>query len=804
MPKIIRKKRFLLNHKLPNFYNQKNEIIHLAYDFDEESIGNSDYVEHVQIAVEEFNACDFAKLIYRPVHITNLNKNCSIDEFTLRKKHLNQIVFGQLNSSSKFLLATTWTIYSFEDYIHFLRKINNTIDTWSAFAWIDANTANPKFQSNPVGILLHEIYHLFGIRDLYRLPVDCWNGILYTNITAVLACETIKKQIDSNCSKLDLLKNTESGSCSAFSEALIVSPVSLFSMHQYSRKTLAPFYLINKTRISELLNEKHFTEDLQEDYFELLEKYQGCNHFVTYQDILALVKSIYLSAPDSLLGRNFSTPNYYSVKAVYRPLADEEKFNRLITFFKQSENFNYPILAQENLNLSVDIGTILVIDLAEKLKIVNLTPQRISCSIENPINLTGTLQLSEECILTLYSQTSAIYQVNITLKTNSTVNISCIRLTFSEKARLMDTLLLGNPSVEYRLSKPSSVIDLIGLCRAIGVPRQNNLQCISTDLPNGLFFSNCSISGMESNESYNFTVNFSNKIKNKTCRVQFLAVNNSVLNNKQSNESSLNYLIEGSHRLNETGPLAYFKQHAYENILLNTSDLEASARLTNTLLERYIWQLHYLFALPMLHGFFEGCVDGARLHLVIKLIFKIGLSLLLVSMNYFSNLQLPFLFFYYISEFSIIKHLTTVPINAARGIQIILFFIVTELEYGFSNLWLLADKPIFWSALNDHVNKFFLQMLWIPLVKSTGYLLSSYIIDCLGPLTNKKIGNDATSVNAKADNPSQLCEASFFNSLKIMKNTISFKNIKRLPSIFYKQYGLAKEVNTAIFLHNSI
>ena len=144
------------------------------------------------------------------------------------------------------------------------------------------------------------------LRILYRLPIDCWNGILYTNISAILECKTIKNSVNSNCSKVDFLKNIEPGACSALSEDLIISPISLFSLHQYTRKTLEPIYLINETRIIELLKEKNFTVDLQKDYFELLGKYQGYNHFATYQDISALVKSIYLSAPDSLWGQNFN------------------------------------------------------------------------------------------------------------------------------------------------------------------------------------------------------------------------------------------------------------------------------------------------------------------------------------------------------------------------------------------------------------------------------------------------------------------------------------------------------------------
>ena len=800
MPKIkrklkkIRKKRFLVNDNLPNFYSNKNEIIHLAYDFSEESILDLDYVEQVKIASEEFNAYNFAKLTYRPVSTTNLTMNSSIDELALRKKHLNQIVFGQFNSSSNFLLATTWVIYSFDNYINFLKKINSTMDSWSAFAWIDANTANPKYQSNPVGILLHEIYHLFGIKDLYRLPIDCWNGILYTNISAILECKTIKNSVNSNCSKVDFLKNIEPGACSALSEDLIISPISLFSLHQYTRKTLEPIYLINETRIIELLKEKNFTVDLQKDYFELLGKYQGYNHFATYQDISALVKSIYLSAPDSLWGQNFNTPNYYSVKAVYRPLADEEKFNRLIAFFKQSENFNYPILAQESLNLSVDTGDTQVINLVEKFKVVNLTPQRIRCYIEKPTPLTAILQLSEECILKLYSQTDVIYRVNITLKTNSTVINRYIQLFFSKKPRLMDTLILENPSVVFKLSKSSRIIDLIDLCRAITMSQQNDLQCISSDLPKDLLFFNCSVSGMDHNKSYIFTVNFSNQLINKTCKLHFLAFNRSVRNNNQNHGVALNYVLEGPYVFNDTRPLTY------ENILPMPSHLDPSDSLTNPIIGRYK-QLNYLLTFPLLHGAFEGCIDAMSLNSGIKLICKTVSSLLLVSMNYFSKLQFPFLFFYYLIEFSLNKNLATSHRKIIHDFQLILFLIVTELEYGFCNLWFLADKPIFLSALNEHINNFFIQMLWMPLIKTTGYLLSSFMIDFMSQLSNGKIRNDA-STNTKLNNIPQLGGASFFNSLKIMKNTVSFKNIKRLPNMFYKQHDLPNKENTTHFLHN--
>ncbi len=44
-----------------------------------------------------------------------------------------------------------------------------------------------------------------------------------------------------------------------------------------------------------------------------------------------------------MMGRTFDVPYYYLIKGMYRPLADEEKLNRLISAFRRAENFNYPI-----------------------------------------------------------------------------------------------------------------------------------------------------------------------------------------------------------------------------------------------------------------------------------------------------------------------------------------------------------------------------------------------------------------------------------------------------------------------------
>ncbi len=45
-------------------------------------------------------------------------------------------------------------------------------------------------------------------------------------------------------------------------------------------------------------------------------------------------------------------------------------------------------------------------------------------------------------------------------------------------------------------------------------------------------------------------------------------------------------------------------------------------------------------------------------------------------------------------------------------LNVLVFFLVAELEYGFSNLWQLVDKPHFWPALNERLNQLFIQMLY--------------------------------------------------------------------------------------------
>lgn len=70
-----------------------------------------------------------------------------------------------------------------ENYVKAERRLFNITPTsLPAFSVIQIDTKSSVFQLATIGILLHEIFHLFGIKDLITLNINCMNGIYYPNI----------------------------------------------------------------------------------------------------------------------------------------------------------------------------------------------------------------------------------------------------------------------------------------------------------------------------------------------------------------------------------------------------------------------------------------------------------------------------------------------------------------------------------------------------------------------------------------------------------------------------------------------
>ncbi len=70
-----------------------------------------------------------------------------------------------------------------ENYVKAERRLLNITPTsLPAFSVIQIDTKSSVFQLATIGILLHEIFHLFGIKDLITLNINCMNGIYYPNM----------------------------------------------------------------------------------------------------------------------------------------------------------------------------------------------------------------------------------------------------------------------------------------------------------------------------------------------------------------------------------------------------------------------------------------------------------------------------------------------------------------------------------------------------------------------------------------------------------------------------------------------
>ncbi|MES2142486.1 MAG: hypothetical protein V4471_06380 [Pseudomonadota bacterium] len=807
MPKKnTRKKRFLVDikEKIPVYYSEPEEVLTIAYDYkDEETYANKDYLEKIQIAVEEFNNFGFARLVYSPTYNEiPFNPNCPIDEISLRKKYLNKHVFGLLPGLYFSFMSSVCFNSPIKKYVANIRRyLNITPTSLPAFSVIQMDTESSVFQLRGIGVLFHEIFHLFGIKDLITLNINCTNGIYYPN----RANENMKNR------KYIHLRRLNSFECQTVTyKNFNFTPVSLFSLQQYSRMAIHPFFILNETRITEILTGYQFTAELQKDYFDLLASYQGIAHLITYQDFSALAQAIYLIAPDSMLGRTFNVPYYHLIKGLYRPLADEEKFTRLISAFRKAENFNYPILAQDDLNVTIFNDTTFKIDLAKKLKVVSLTPAPIHCYLEKPKQFKGDLQVSNGCILTGNSQAVGNFTLDLVLNNNVTKLNRFIKLNIKEKNKPLTAILLGRRSVVYTLSENSDV-DLTALCHAAALPKREELRCKSFDLPDNLSLANCSILGVNREENYNFTVIFFNAAAEKSCMVQLLSINTSTLVDNLIEQNS-GVFIDKSLGLNNEDNTGYYIRYAHsahETYVLSVNDAVNTVRfiVDNG---NYLKQCHYLLTIPLLHGVFEGCIDNIALSPLVKTILKLLPRIGLVSINYLSTLQFPFLFFYSALESFVASHLKAKNNDRFRHVvNLFLFLLVAELEYGFSNLWELADKPQFWPALTDRLNQLFIQMLWAPTVKMAGYLLGVSIMGCCAKSAIPAENNEAKVATNTAEGVLGR-QLSFFNSLKLVKDTVFSSKIRRIPRLFYNCFFPLSQregddcSNTSEFLQNPV
>lgn len=683
---------------------------------------------------------------------------------SLRKKYQNKFSFGLIEHDPSFKrLTNSYSLTSLDELIKFSVESNDTLTSLGNFAGINANIKEPVYQLRSIGALMRQVFMIFGVNSPIHLNTNCTNKIININTTVANECNSDTNQ--TNCVLYHFLTQSTQFECeNLIGKNLNFTPVSLFSLMQYSQKIFYPFLIVDKTRIYEILSNYQFSSDLKKLYFKLSENYQGEGHLVTYQDLSALAQAIYLIAPDSMLGRTFNLPYYYLIQGLYRPITDEQKLSRLILALRQAENFNYPILAQDECNITVFNETPFTIDLLKKLKVVSLTPAPIGCYLQKPSMFTGNIKISGDCMLTGDSQSVGNFSLDLILRNNLTHLNRSIQLNIKEKNLPITTILLGKHSVEHTLSDDSE-IDLAALCHAVSLPDRNALSCKSFDLPDNLFLNNCSISGVNNRDNYTFKVSFFNDRANKPCAIQLLATNTTLAEDFIAPNSSY------AHFMHEDSVFSNDTNHTLRLIVESN----------------YLKQCNYLLTIPLLHGALEAVIDRMKVSPLLKSILKLSPRIGLVAINYLSTLQLPFLFFYSLFE-SFVEDYLSINNNKQRYmLNVFVFFLVAELEYGFSNLWQLADKPHFWPALNERLNQIFVQMLWAPTAKLAGYLLTvtmmDYYVEWVAPERNQKTQAEVTTEEGLLG-----CQPSFFNSLKSAKDAVFSSRVRRLPSLFYYQF----------------
>ncbi|WP_010598775.1 hypothetical protein [Rickettsiella massiliensis] len=482
--KKIRAKRFFFPKKrnLPLFYSQPRKILTLAYDYEDDIRNETDYLERIQTAVEQFNSFGLVHFVYRQQKEINVTiiRNCPVNEMALKEKLLNQIMFDKIENLADKKLGYA-AVIPLNSYFRYLSSFSNeTVTSISSFASLGCNLANPSYQKLGIGVLVHELGHILGIIDLIQYNPEHTQGILSYNLTqdalAALEQECIKKKYDRtnmNCVKADLLR-TAQRKVEDYSYIIPFTPISMFSLYQYHGNILKPFIIFNETRIQEILTEYGFSETDQDTYFALLNEYQGHAHLLTYQDLLALAYTVYGIAPDTLIKRRIYLPYFHFIGGMYRPLEQEQQLVSLIQTFVQAENFTYPILSQKTVTFSITAGIFWQEDLIDLLKLVSLNNSPLYCYLESFVPPFSVFNLTQACILSGVINQVGTFHLNITVKDDCTHTKNILKIESLPgynlpKYEIKYSIFIGKPVVLLQANQ-THIDNLVATCFAAAYP----------------------------------------------------------------------------------------------------------------------------------------------------------------------------------------------------------------------------------------------------------------------------------------------------------------------------------------------
>jgi hypothetical protein len=783
----IRYKRFVLNDKLELqglWSANTGEILELSYDY---SPSVTDfYRELIEVAVENFNRFGLARLQYRRMAMGVHFAVCSLDSEYLKTKHKNPIIFSEkqsFNANTTVMCRVKDNKIFYDPRFHgiFIDDKGGDNVTLPPFAEIICNTAHRDFQRIGVGVILHEINHLFGVKHSHSLEET--NGILNVNI-ARPDLNSIPKD---KFSKLFSVYNY--GSFFQVTNYTLISP---FSIQHYRSKALVPYRSLNETRINELLASYSLQPQIKLDYFYLLAKYAGYPILYTYQDIAGLATAIYHIAPDSLMGKTFNFPNYFLVQGIYLPELDSLKLKGLVDALYEAEQFVYPIFAQENVTIPIELASYFRIDLYKNLKIVNLS-KRVVCRLaqEDLTHLPGNVTLRNDCWLSGKLERLGIFPLSIELSKKAVSTVHFLQLLVSkERENFKAKVLLGNPNTTYFMTG-TTYVNIVDICQAVALPpRSLNCQVENGSAPLIVHLERCwyLLRPDQANHSLSFII--FNGVANKTCNIQFLFNQSVNLENELLFNLSDNEVLQ----FNGLAEQGYAVANVRENWIMHQAS-PALMQVTSPafhpeIFSRFAQQFNYCVTVPFIHGILERLVDDSSLPVCMKSALKLLPRVGLWYLDYLNLLTIGLLC---VPSFLEVVLKTSLRDKASKSLEKFIYVLIVvgmaELEYGFSNLWLLSDKLRFWPMLTDKLNQLFLQLLFAPMVKACGYAIS---LDCIKSRLTLPANQDVQSITELSllsnDNGISKKSAddscSFFSAMHIASQSVFSTKTIRLFSFF--------------------
>jgi hypothetical protein len=788
--RIIRNKRFVLDAQteLQSLWSAAQGLLTLTYDYSPSVAADEIYKEFIEIAAENFNQLGLARLEYQPFTLGRHPKICPLDDAYLKLRYKNPIMFSHYEKKPKDMrVCSTKSYRSFYDaryYSVFIEGTPGDSIKLPPFAEIKCDTEHKLFQRYGVGVLLHEINHLFGIKHAH-MPEET-NGILTVNVQKPALNDIKRGEIE----RLFNLFNYDDASIQVTNYTL----TSIFSIQHYRINALNPYRSINETRIAELLDLYQMHREVKENYFYLLEHYAGYPILYTYQDIAALATAIYYIDPDTLFGKMFNFPHCYGychlVQGIYRSGADEIKLLRLIDALRLAERFHYPILALENITLNAQISDHFLVDLSKILKVVSLKSY-ITCSFQKESVIPLTLRA--DCLLTGRLERVGNFQLVILLSDGFTFTTRTLQLAVEEKNKNQKhRLLLGQKETTHYVKTNDSYINLIDTCQVVALPMGQFVSChfANDELANNLHLTDCWLQFRESRER-NVTFIFSNGNVNKTCDIQFL------LNHTFPEDINYTFDVSAANTRN-AGNTIYASDIEYKTIYKNgeidTAFLQKHTRIRRDIQRQDSWgvQCLYYLSIPFSQGILEGMVDASGLPPYFKASIKFLPRLVLCYVDYLNPIGLGLIFFSTVLEGSIKSYFRTKhPVFGEQLCSILLFLGIAELELGFSNLWELIDRPIFWSTLADKLNQLFVQFLFAPVIKTVGYGAGLNLSHHAAALLNEKKEQAAACSSNESlgyffEKPPIPVRPAFLNSMSIAAQTVFSKKTLKLFSVFNK------------------